>query len=451
MDLSPVTVPAPPPLPALPPVVAAVVEAILGPSRYAVTLQGVLLELELDLILSVGDRVPFRVREQTPARLVLEVLPRGPDEAPPPPGAPPIPEELREIAREVVRMGAPIERETLEAVAKAAPDPVRRQAAAFLAAHGFEPSAPLVEAVARLAAPPPPAPERAPGILQPLAAHLQSLVAETAAEVPQKAPRVAGAPPPEPMESLRRVLETSPRLRAIDRLVEAVSAARPEESVPPREVVARLGQALRLVRSAAPESVEAAIREMPKLPRPAVQELLSKLLEMERQELARIPELAAARAARGTVLETAERLAEFRFVNQLAQLRNEGVMVLEVPVRAEGRVQYLPLRVRRERGGRPEDPRGERFTVALDVELSRIGPVRALLEAAARALRVTFRVRDRAVRDRLQRGAAELVEALRAQGFEPAVASEVADRAPAETIFDVFASPGNIPSIDVKA
>jgi hypothetical protein len=71
-------------------------------------------------------------------------------------------------------------------------------------------------------------------------------------------------------------------------------------------------------------------------------------------------------------------------VNQLSQLREDGVLVLEVPLRVEGRLAHIPLRIRREpeKPGSPEP--GPRFSVTLDADLSRIGFVRARLDAAGR-------------------------------------------------------------------
>src|SRR5688572_14620125 len=106
MELPPVTISNPSPA-ALPPVVTATVEAVLGNNQYQVNLQGILLKLELDFLLSIGDKISLRVREQTPDKLVLQPLAPSakdgagslePDE---------LPARLREIAQEFLRMRAP--------------------------------------------------------------------------------------------------------------------------------------------------------------------------------------------------------------------------------------------------------------------------------------------------------------------------------------------------------
>ncbi len=274
-------------------------------------------------------------------------------------------------------------------------------------------------------------------------------MSETPEEIAVKAPRVAGPPPGALEEELRRLLGASPRLRALDRLIEAAASMKPRET-PPKEAMERLSQALRLARNAAPETIEATLRDMPRLPREALRELTARLLEMERQEFSTLPDLAAARDARGTALESADRLADLRLVNQLAQLRNEGVRVIEIPVRFEGRLQYIPLRVVRE--GEKKGAAGPpRFGITVDADLSRLGLVRAHLETSGKTLRVRLRARDRGVRRHLEKGASELVEALRAQGFEPVVTADTEGRAEAVSIFDVFAAPGDILSIDVHA
>ncbi len=431
MELPPVSVPPGAPS-SLPPVVTATVQSVLGPYRYEIQIQGMLLEIEAHLFLSVGDKLPLRVARQSPNEVVFELVrpPRKPaGEAPDPHRFPP---EAREVVREFVRMRAPLDPALVERAAKLAHDAPTAQAAAFLAAHGFEPAAEPVDALARLLLPPPPIDEASP------------LVAASPREFAGKAELLARSSATPFEAGIAAILERSPRLRVIDRLIEAFSAAAPREA--PGE---NLAEALRLARSATPETLDEALRSLPPLPKEALRELLRQLQEMERREIASVPELAGIRQNPGTALEAAERLGSLRLVNQLAQLRGDGVLVLEVPVLSEGRIDLIPLRIRREAEKKGRAETGPRFAVTVDADLSRVGLVRAHLDSAGKTLRIRLRVRDRGVRDHLERGAGELAEALRAQGFEAAVAAELVQALERESIFDAFAAPDGSITLDV--
>jgi len=308
----------------------------------------------------------------------------------------------------------------------------------------------MVAALSRLttAAPEGPAGSASP-LLAPLVQALQARVAETPVEAARTAPLLAGPPPAALEESVARVLESSPRLQMIDRLIEAISSASPAR-VPAAEVPGRLEQAVRLVQSATPENLEETLRALPPLPREALRPLLQEAQALERREVASIPELARAREMQGLVLDSSQRLTDLRLVNQLSQLREDGVLVLEVPVRVEGRLEHLPLRIRREPEKAGSSDPGPRFSVTIDADLSRIGSVRARLDVAGRTLRVRLRVRERGVRSHLEKGAEGLVDALKAQGYEAAVTAELVAALERESIFDVFASPDESITLDVR-
>jgi hypothetical protein len=449
MELPPVSLPPGTPG-ALPPVVTATVQSVLSSNRYSILVQGMLLELEAQLFLAEGDKVPLRVARQNPKEVVFELV-RPPQkaggESPAPSRFPP---EAAELIREFVRMRAPLDPALVGRALQVARDAPGRQAAAFLAAHGLEPSAEMVAALSRLttAAPEGPAGSASP-LLAPLVQALQARVAETPVEAARTAPLLAGPPPAALEESVARVLESSPRLQMIDRLIEAISSASPAR-VPAAEVPGRLEQAVRLVQSATPENLEETLRALPPLPREALRPLLQEAQALERREVASIPELARAREMQGLVLDSSQRLTDLRLVNQLSQLREDGVLVLEVPVRVEGRLEHLPLRIRREPEKAGSSDPGPRFSVTIDADLSRIGSVRARLDVAGRTLRVRLRVRERGVRSHLEKGAEGLVDALKAQGYEAAVTAELVAALERESIFDVFASPDESITLDVR-
>jgi hypothetical protein len=424
--------------------VTATVQSVLAPNRYVLQLQGMLFELEANLFLSVGDKLPLRVREQGAGRLVLETLPR--DEPAPEGHAPPGSASGNAVVLELGRMKGPLDPATVDLVARLSRDPGTRQAAAFLAAHGLEPTQELVDALASLNLPGT-EPSGGTTLLEPLLSALARRVVEDPLEIPSKIPLLSGPPPQELESALRTILEGSPRLRMMDQLIEAVQTARPSK-VPPAEVPDRLRAAVSLVRSATPETLGEVLRQIPELPREALRELLSVLSEMERTALSQIPELSQAREGRGTLLGAADRLADLRLVNQLSQVREDGVRILEVPLRVEGRLQYLPLRIARE-GPRPGSADPSSVVVTFDIDFTKIGFVRALLATATKTLRIRFQVRDRGVRAHFERFVEDLSGALRAEGFEPLISADVAAAPPRESLFDAFASPSEFTSLDV--
>ena len=62
-----------------------------------------------------------------------------------------------------------------------------------------------------------------------------------------------------------------------------------------------------------------------------------------------------------------------------------------------------------------------------------------------------FGVRSRAERAHLESGIADLVRGLEAQGFRATVTTAVIRHAEKESIFGVFASPGDVASVDLEA
>lgn len=449
MELPPVSVPPGSGGP-LPPIVTGTVQSVLSPNRYSVQVQGLLLELEANLFLMIGDKVPLRVARQTPEEVVFELV-RPPQERREP-AAPPsrVAPESRELVREFVRMRAPLEPALVDRALQVAPDGPTRQAAAFLAAHGLEPSAERVQALARLVSAAPPLPgETASPLLAPIAQAIAERIAGSPPQVAATAPLLAGPPPAALEEAVARALQESPRLRMIDRLIEALQSLAPTSSSPEEEAL-RLPEALRLLRAATPETAEVTLRSLPPLSKDSIHALLQELQDQEQRELASTPLLAQAREDRSGTLEAAARVSDLRLVNQLARLRNDEILVLEVPVRADGRLAHVPLRIRREPGKPGSADPGPRFSISLDADLSRIGLVRAQLDASGKTLRVRLRTRAPGVRSHLERGAGGLVDALRAQGYEASVAAELVPALERSSIFDVFASPDESITLDVS-
>jgi hypothetical protein len=63
---------------------------------------------------------------------------------------------------------------------------------------------------------------------------------------------------------------------------------------------------------------------------------------------------------------------------------------------------------------------------------------------------VRLRVRERGVRSHLEKGADGLAGALKAQGYDAAVSAELVQTLERESIFDVFASPDETITLDVR-
>jgi len=431
MELPPVTFP-PGASGFLPPVVTATVASVLGPNRYELQVQGLLLELEAQLFLSVGDKIPLRVARQTPREIVFELArpPQNAGEERPEPAR--FPPETRDLVREFVRMRAPLDPALLARAAQVTRDAPTRQAAAFLAAHGFGPDPAQVEALARLVLPPLPYGESS----APAAAAPQ--------EVAEKTGLLARAAATPLEEAVAKVLEGSPRLRVLDRLIEAVTTMSPTADAPPEN----LAQALQQVRSATTETLDAVLGALPPLTKEAQAELVRELQDSERRTIAGLPDLAPVKEAPARI-QASDRASDLRLVNQLSRLRDDGVLALEVPVRADGRVDLIPLRIRREAGGRGRPGEGPAYAVTIEADLSRVGLVQARLDSAGKTLRVRLRVRDPRVRGHLESGAGALAEALRAQGFEASVAAELVQSLERESIFDVFAAPDGDITLDV--
>jgi hypothetical protein len=393
MELPALRLPGPLPTP-LPALVTAVVDSVRAPGLYAVRIQSLLLELELDLFLEIGDRLPLRVKQQSSNSLVLEVLPREAERPSREPAGPAPRPEPGPVERELLRQRAPLDSD-LVARLEALP-PGLRPAAAFLAAHGLEPLRPLVEALARMDADP------------------------------------ASA-------AVARLLETSPKLRTLDALIEGLVRIAPREEAPPPPVPGALLDTL--LRIADADDVPATLAKLPPLPRPALDALREALLVAERAEIERLPALREA--------VPPPRPAEIRLVNQLSELRGDDVLVADLPVRREdGRSDRVPLRWRRERSPDPDLP--DRHRIVVHADLARLGLVHAFLVASGRLLQIRLAARDARSAAHLTRHAAGLVGALEAAGFEAVVAAEVA-APPPPSLFDLFADPDTPGALDLHA
>ncbi|MHC4605451.1 MAG: flagellar hook-length control protein FliK [Planctomycetota bacterium] len=435
----------------------ATVEKVLGESRYVLNVRGFQLEATLPYYLRAGDRVNVLVREATESRVLIDVSPLKP--------APTYVIEDAQISdllkmlnlsargqnvllvREFLRQGAPIEPNTLSsAIDVAGGDAARTQAAAFLAARGIEPTEDLVSLLAKLTRPPPGG--EAGASENPVLSVLRSLaLLESGTEEGLRA-SFGPSPFPQVHGTLGEVLDANGTLRTLDRAIEILDrslavAKRGESGLSRLETARRAASLVRdMMRGEIPEEV---IRE----PADVLRDVRLKLLDAERAEMQREQTLADARANRGTLLESFDRAQGFRMVNQLLTLRDEGTALVEVPVGEKGRRTAIPVRIMRRQGGR-KGGGGGRTAVTVETNLSRLGRVRAHIEAKKKTLSVRFSVRDRDVRAHMETGVPELREALREAGFESTIRVDVA-RLPDEPLHFPTAGGASYTMIDVKA
>ncbi len=445
MAVSPYVSVSSPPVPLTPgaPVAARVVN-VLPDSRYLLQIQETLLQLDLPLSLHLGDSLTLKVRESTPTATLFDVVltPADAKSLLERLGIPETPEAER-LVRSLLKMNAPIEKERVQialAAVRAATGAGRFDAAAFLVAHGIDPEARTVTRLASIAeggftpATPPAVP-----LLEPFAEYI--------APTSDERPVIESRRPPS--DSLPGILDRSSRLRFLDRALELVGRTVPAEPHDPAD-------ATRLARKFMDHpdlDVGKAIdrfRQHLRLSAPQLRALRAKLEEMEHAELSRLPEFRQARESRGTIFENVDRMNAHRIVTQLASLRDDGVAILEVPVRHDGRTTSVPIRVVRREGGRGGAQEARGFHVSVDTDLSKLGRVHTKLDVVGRGLAVRFSARDAEARRHLDSGAKELAQALREIGWEPAVSTDVA-AAPRESPFSLFETPASYLGVDVRA
>lgn len=414
--------------------ILAIIEDVLPDGKAVTRLPGLLLQLPLPMPVKPGDAVHVKVQQATAQATWLEIAPLDPKQILQRLDLP-IDRESEDVVRALLRMNAPMERERVEAAiaaVRSAKGDARADAAAFLVKHGVEPDPEIVTSLARLAEPPPP--------VEPATAPLLREM--------NVAPREDAKAPPLPrMDAVRELLDRSIVLRFLDRAIGLTSTTPPDPDAPPQNLV-RVIQVIQDFLEHPDEAAFARFRDALRLPLAQLRDLRARLLEMEHSALSTLPQLAEAREARGTVFEIFDRALAHRLVTQLSTISNDGVAIFEVPVRHEGRVVHVPIRVIRREGGKASAEAG--FHVTIDTDLSRLGPVRTRLDVAGRAMGVKFSTRDDEARRHLEGGAGELAAALRELGWTATIGAEVAP-ARGENPFELFQSPSNYLGLDVRA
>jgi hypothetical protein len=469
----------PAPIAALPPgsALTAVVQQVLVPGRlYRVDIRGLLLELEAELMLTVGARLPLKLKEAGPRGLVLtSAAPPPPAEAPatlPPPSSPeelvraaalPARPEFIRAARALIEIGGRAEPETIQAVAQAvreAPRPdssapaARDVAAAYLVTRGLPATAPDVRRLAPAFDPGPLAPPPAPEALAPPPLALPDAPGDLplARRLEQTAVRLHDAP-----EALRRTvaeaIARSPVLPLIDAALQELDAIAPP-SVPPAsagpdpELEALTA---RILAAPTPDAVRLLLRG---LTPPAAARLRPALAQAEQAEIARLPALRLLRQtlAPPEQAEPIDRAASLRILNALSALNGEGLTVLEVPVRPgpAGEPPTRALLVFRRAGRQAGGFEGfESFSV--DLLLTRLGRVTGHVGLSRHTAGVRFRVRGRHEQRLLEAHRDELVRALGALGLEAVVTvSPRGEAAETPSLAEALRAQG-IPFVDVVA
>ena len=462
---------APPQLSALPAGTAltALVHQVLVPGqRYQVDIRGLLLELEMKLMLQVGQRIPLRVKASGPNGVVLTsspapAAPAGDSSAAPQAtpetavraaGLPVRPDTIR-AARALSTVGGPTTTEAIHTLAEAiraappetpaTPAPASDAAAAYLVTRGI-PATPstvarmapifnleaatFVPTQAHLAAADPTAVAsdvagalRAPPLDLPAGIENKSL--------PQLLDRQAAhvrALPDAVPQAVAAAIQSSPALAAIDTAIGEILARLAESPAAPAQiaddVIARLIAELleRLSGTRAEAEIRQWVRALP-ASRTLLTRLRAALEDAEIAELKKLPELSALRevASRPELAEPADRAAAFRLVNTLAMLQGEGTTIIEVPIRTGPTEPWSrALLIFRRGGKRAATFEGfESFTV--DVSMSRIGRVLAHVGLSRHTASVRFQVRGASEQRLFEDHQAELVDALKANGFDATV------------------------------
>jgi len=173
------------------------------------------------------------------------------------------------------------------------------------------------------------------------------------------------------------------------------------------------------------------------------------MLQAEREELSGEPLLRGAREGSGALLEHLDRLQGHRLLNQVLSLHQENVALFEVPFFENGRRTFVPVRVLKRKAGGRGTPDGS-STLTIDADLTRLGRVRAHVEARKRTLSLRFQVRDPGVQALLERSAEELRSALRDAGFESTLRVEVM-RTSAESLAFPPARESSYVTLDLQA
>ncbi|MBI3097456.1 MAG: hypothetical protein HYY93_04305 [Planctomycetes bacterium] len=287
-----------------------------------------------------------------------------------------------------------------------------------------------------------------------------------AATAPLSLPKVAEAEP-----LVRGLLESSPQLRAIDLVLEAMlrlnltgesGAATAAALVDRAESgeVARLVGLLERIAKGPPTVVAASIESelVPALRAATAQVRAGFRQAVELLEAAAIREHPALQALQSIFRDgaaVAERMATLRLTSGLDTVRGEPTVRVEVPLLVDGRpaTALLEVREREGRGGGRREAAPVAANVFLALELSQIGWVTVQVEGEKKTATARFRVRDARVRRLLWRNRKELTEAVGRIGL--ALNMDVAVQAAGESMPGWGpAAPGDrtppAPGVDLK-
>lgn len=432
--------------------IAATIAEMLQPDLFLLNVGGVPLQARSQVPLEVGRQVILRVKDIQGDVITLQLVPAA--DAPELVEAlelQPTPENV-EIARRLLRANLPLDRDTVHQISAAVRDArgeltAKVQAAVALIANGIEPTPENVELLARLAEDPPEVPAQDTPIARPVAEHVQAKTVRP--DDPASLPKAAAVPPPALEEAIEAVLAKSPLLQRIEEVLDLMDQAIAEKRAGTADARARaqqLSDVLKAVNRALAEKAEPeSLQQIFLANREALGEARAMLVEREFRELSNLLELKIARDAR--VMDLADRALGLRAVNNLAALRGDGVMMLELPVQGQPTPARLLVMMRREGGGPKAQAAG--MVVKLDVTLSRIGRVRATTQLQANAAHVRFAVRDAGVRKLFHQTLDQLVSALRAHGLEPSVRVDVA-RDQSDLLEELFDIVSRRPRLDLR-
>ncbi|MBI4569964.1 MAG: flagellar hook-length control protein FliK [Planctomycetes bacterium] len=254
-----------------------------------------------------------------------------------------------------------------------------------------------------------------------LATRLGELVRDAAARALASSPTLAN------LFAAEAALERSATSRPRGQNAPVANSPASESQTPAtaEEAAERLKTLVRALRPGTPEAARALKEFADALPLDRLRQLRLLFAGLERDLIRDLPELAAPRRVHREAQDLLSRAALFKALSlaQAAGAGEERFTFVEVPVPLGDEARRVLLRI----GARNRDPRrrgepaGAAFTIALSLEMTRLGRVEGRVTRAGKRLEVTFVVRDDEVAKMFEEQIGALRQSLGALGFNAAV------------------------------
>lgn len=166
-----------------------------------------------------------------------------------------------------------------------------------------------------------------------------------------------------------------------------------------------------------PEKAEQAARELPLLDKRALRELASRLLEVEKEIVAKEPAIRRLAEAAGAIRELGRHVLATKIESLAGMDRNPGMMVAEVPFRLAGDAGNGRLQMFYRKGGQASGKGGWSSRIILDLTTTAFGPVLGDARFFGRDMTLNMFVESDVAAAFLAKDEEELVESLLEKGF----------------------------------